>query len=112
MEQAGKDGENNMDVIPEGDATGVFLAGENKVDFGDEELLLSNVENECGDVEFKEDDALDCSGLVLEMLEECAEKDIELEVESVQSEKVVVPTFKRWKRNSVANALKKRSIKW
>lgn len=97
----------DMDVFAQEDAVESFLAAETKDDFS-EDLLLSHVDNDNEDIEFKRENVLECGDLDENVLGEC-----ELNGnENMKDEKNVIIDYKRFRRNSLINALKKRSIKW
>ncbi|KAF5287045.1 hypothetical protein FQR65_LT12346 [Abscondita terminalis] len=87
-----------MDVFAQEDAVENFLAGESK-EFNDD-LILSNVEE---DIEFKRENVLELGNNVL------VDCDIN-NGDNVKDEKNIID-YKRYRRNSLVNALKKRSIR-
>ncbi|KAK4872478.1 hypothetical protein RN001_014507 [Aquatica leii] len=87
-----------MDVFAQEDAVENFLAGESK-EFNDD-LILSNVDE---DIEFKRENVLELENNVL--------GDCDLSNgDNVKDEKNIID-YKRYRRNSLVNALKKRSIR-
>lgn len=98
-----------MDVFAQEDAVENFLAGDGKDEFNNE-LLLSHVDDENDDIEFKRENILECGNLE-ENVANC-ELNGNAETEASKEEKNVTVDFKRYRRNSLANALKKRSIRW
>ncbi|KAK5639914.1 hypothetical protein RI129_010725 [Pyrocoelia pectoralis] len=94
-----------MDVFAQEDAVENFLAGEIKDDFNDD-LVLSQVDDS-EEIEFKSENVLDCAELDDDnVLSECNLNG----GETVKDEKAALD-YKRFRRNSLVNALKKRSIR-
>lgn len=96
-----------MDVFAQEDAVENFLAGETKDDFNDD-LLLPQVDNDSEEIEFKRENVLDCGDLEDNVLGDCDLNG----VDNAKDEKTMIIDFKRFRRNSLVNALKKRSIRW
>lgn len=96
-----------MDVFAQEDAVESFLAEDSK-EFNDD-LLLSHVDNDNEAIQFKSENVLDCGDLDVNVLEVC--DDISNGNDIVKDEKSIAD-FKRFRRNALVSALKKRSIKW